>query len=84
MNTTMHGKPIARIDFIDGPSGNPHFCERGEPERQPYHGFYHRAFMLLSASHHGDHDEFWVVFVDAEGKELARRNARACEHIVWL
>ena len=84
MNFDHDGKKIARIDFVDGPSGNPHFCESGPPERAPYHGFYHRGFMHFSITNHGDHDELWVVITDADGKELARRAARACDHIVWL
>lgn len=66
MNTSMNGKKISTIGLTGSNGELQHFA--GDFE--------------LSASHHGDHDEFWVV-VRHEGSEVARYNVRHIGHIVW-
>lgn len=73
MNTDMNGKSI---DFIDL---NPAWTQHGNPERIP------AAIgitIALSATYHGDHDEFWIVVSDASG-EIGRYNPRGVQHIRW-
>lgn len=39
--------------------------------------------MTFESSYHGDRDEHWIVKRTAEGKEIARYNARLAESITW-
>ena len=39
--------------------------------------------LEMSCSHHGDHDEFWIIEMNADRKELARHNVKYVESIVW-
>lgn len=64
------GSPIDRIAAKS--SGNPESVGKWES-----------ADLHLSATYHGDHDQFWVV-VSEGGKEVSRYNARGIQHIVWL
>ena len=66
MNTEMNGKDIKFIDFPDG------------DELTARNGL----TMHLSASYHGDRDEFWVV-VKKNGKEIARHNCQHIRSVVW-
>lgn len=66
MNTSMHGRKISTIG-VPGANG----------ELRYYEGDFH-----LSATHHGDHDQFWVI-VMVDGAEVTRYNARHVGHIVW-
>lgn len=77
MNTNMHGRAVRRIEYIDGPLGNPQFWEQGLKWTAG-------QSMVLSATYHGDRDEFWLVLRDADGKELERRRAATVERIVWM
>lgn len=38
--------------------------------------------MWLSATYHGDRDEFWIVS-ETDGVEIQRTNARHVETIIW-
>lgn len=74
MNTNMHGKSIDYIDL------NPMWTQSGNPERiQARDG----CTLTLSATHHGDHDQFWIVLSD-RGREIARYNPNGVQQIRWL
>jgi hypothetical protein len=73
MNTKMHGKLIDYIEL------NPAWTSHGNPESV---GKYEPAVLHLSATHHGDHDQFWIV-ESKDGKEVARYNPRGVQHIRW-
>lgn len=71
MNTSMHGKQIAAIWFPgDGNSCN----ERIEADGG--------ITLELSATYHGDRDEFWVV-EKLNGEEIARHNPKVISTIRW-
>jgi len=73
VNTKMNGKLIDYIEL------NPMWTQSGNPERiSSGNG----CALTLSATHHGDHDQFWIVLVK-EGVEVARYNPRGVEHIRW-
>jgi hypothetical protein len=75
VNTSMHGQLIDYIEL------NPAWTQHGNPER-----VYSRDGMTLrlSATHHGDHDQFWIVLSSSTGVELTRYNPRGVERIQWL
>jgi len=73
MNTTMHGRKIAAVYWPDTDS------ERGRSIEAERDG----VSIALSATHHGDHDEFWIV-VSRDGAEVARHNPRYVESFLWL
>ena len=74
MNTNMNGKSIAHIDLKCDCHGNP-MCKVADRDRS----------LMLSATHHGDHDEFWVIELVNNGtKEVARYNVSSLDRIVWL
>lgn len=66
MNTSMNGRKIATIALPTAGGGLEYF---------------HGSFEL-EATHHGDHDQFWVV-VKQGGIEVARYNANYVAHIEW-
>lgn len=73
MNVSMHGKAIDYIDLNPAwtPCGNPERIVTGEG-----------LTLSLSATHHGDHDEFWVI--ESKGEHEVRRfNTRGIQHIKW-
>lgn len=73
MNTKMHGKKIERIIFSPESSYQIMTLESGSGHQ-----------LSLSATYHGDHDQFWVVeTLEPEGKEIARYNPRLIETIIW-
>lgn len=72
MNTKMHGKLIDYIEL------NPMWTQSGNPERITSGD----GQLFLSATYHGDHDEFWIVLVKND-KELSRYNPRGVQHIRW-
>lgn len=82
MNTDMHGKQILQIE-VERADGNPYIYQRGY-ELDYKHPELKIERMELSATYHGDHDEFWVLLIGAKG-EIARFNAKAPEMklIVW-
>lgn len=41
------------------------------------------AILTLSATHHGDRDEFWVI-VEKDSQEIARHNCKYIASIKWL
>jgi len=71
MNVNMHRKPIASITF-DGASS---YQIETIYSKDGVH-------LELSATHHGDHDQFWVV-KKVDGREVARYSPRLIETIVW-
>lgn len=71
MNTSMHGKPIARIVFSGESSYQIMTIKSGGLRT-----------LELSATHHGDHDQFWIT-ESVDGREVARYNPRLIETIVW-
>lgn len=75
MNTKMNGQAIQCI-YFDGGVGN----WSGNPERITATPELH---LNLSATFHGDHDEFWVVESDANYREIRRHNCRNVSTIEW-
>jgi len=73
MNTNMHGKLIDYIEL------NPMWTQNGNPQ-QVSAG--RGRTLALSATHHGDHDQFWII-VSESGTEVARYNPRGVQHIRW-
>jgi len=71
MNTQMHGKKIARIIWTGENLWHSDIAADGEFKT-----------LELSATFHGDHDEFWVIEREY-GKEIARHNCRNISTIVW-
>jgi len=73
MNVNMHGKSINYIDL------NPVWTQSGNPERiEAGNGI----TLSLSATYHGDHDEFWVVELKGD-REVRRFSTRGIQHIRW-
>lgn len=70
--TPLH-QQVRRIEFVDGPSGNPGIWDHNYGQR-----------IELSATYHGDRDEFWLVLRDGEGNEVERRRAATVDRIVWM
>lgn len=66
MNTTMNGKQIERI-FL---SNDQRITTGGQ------------RTLMLSATHHGDRDEFWVVQYE-DMVEVARHNCKYIVTIEW-
>lgn len=71
MNTSMHGKKIRSIVFSGESSYQIETIVSGGLLQ-----------LELSATHHGDHDQFWVV-KKFDGLEVARYNPRLIETIEW-
>jgi hypothetical protein len=71
MNTNMNGKEIKQIWWPDTES------EQGRNVLSDGERTLH-----LSASYHGDHDEFWIVEC-YQGNEVSRHNPRYVESIIW-
>ena len=69
MNTEMNGKQVAEIWWV-----NEHGDSRVKAEGQ--------KTLALSATYHGDHDEFWVIEYD-DMQEVARHNCRQIASIKW-
>ena len=67
MNIGMNGKKIRALYWYGG----------NEPPTMRQGGEFY-----LSATYHGDHDEFWVVQTK-DDKEIARYNPRYIETLVW-
>lgn len=66
MNIDMNGKKVHSVVFSNGDTIRDQIGNE----------------LALSATHHGDHDEFWIV-VTNKGKEIARHNLRYIESIEW-
>lgn len=66
MNTNMNGRMVKHIAFSNGEMISPREGIK----------------LKLSATHHGDHDEFWVVEFDND-KEVSRHNCKHLETITW-
>lgn len=78
MDTSMNGKEILAIEFMEGHDRPKTVIQACSTEKRR---------LYLSASYHGDHDEFWVVeeTLDGDGnmREVSRYNPRAIEAIHW-
>lgn len=72
MNTDMHGKRIFAVYWPVNPLE--HRCLVSGTEC---------GNLYLSATYHGDHDEFWII-QEKGGKEVARHNPRFIESIQWV
>lgn len=72
MDKSMDGKSIDGIYWPDTNDGQRH--QIFAPDTQ--------YDLHLSVTHHGDHDEIWVI-QSINGKEVARHNPRYLETIVW-
>lgn len=70
MNTDWNGRPINEFTMSNGKSR----CDSTGSCPKLY----------LSATHHGDRDEFWIIEEPCGGgKEIARYNMRFVEDIKW-
>lgn len=76
MNTTeMHGKQIAEVWWPDN-SREQGICLSANDE----------TMLEMSATYHGDHDEFWILEykkIDGEFREVARHNPRFIDGFKW-
>ncbi len=72
MTTNEHGKQIAEL-WLPGDGNAYQEIMRARNDMT----------LELSATHHGDHDEFWIV-VKENGVETRRINAKQVTEIVWL
>ena len=70
MNTDLNNKPVQEIWV---------HTEDGEFSIQSGNN----QTLNLSATYHGDHDEFWIIHKIA-GREVARFNCKYISRIVWL
>lgn len=71
MTTEDHGKKIQEIWLPgDGNAYNERIQSKADLQ------------LELSATYHGDHDEFWIVH-KRNGIETARTNARQVTEIFW-
>ena len=74
MNTKMDGKEILHICLSDG----------RDHTASPFVTADKAIRMKLSATYHGDHDEFWVVvYQRAGGDEIQRYNCKNVASITW-
>ena len=67
----MNGRNIEMVQWPDTESEQGRCMMRGEG-----------IGLHLSATYHGDHDEFWIVQTNA-GVEQSRHNTRYVESIIW-
>ena len=76
MNTAeMNGKEIATIYWPDSDDNNTTVLATGG-----------NVLLQMSATHHGDHDEFWIVEyrkINGDFVEVARHNPRYVETFNW-
>lgn len=72
MTTEDHRKKIAEV-WLPGEGHAYNHCLRAKDGLD----------IELSATHHGDHDEFWIV-TKREGLETSRINPRQATEIVWV
>lgn len=71
MTTEYHGKKINEI-WLAG-DGNPFDTKLSSDETRQ---------LELSATHHGEYDQFWVV-VKKDGLETERYNVKQLTSIAW-
>lgn len=75
MNTSMHGMKIRSVFWPDTESEQGRCLEANED-----------LLIELSATYHGDHNEFWIVVLEKIGgefREVARHNPKFIESLVW-
>lgn len=72
MNIEMHGKKIEAVCWPDSENKSGEILPSGNRYGE----------LTLSATHHGDRDEFWIIQTK-DGKEIARYNTKYVESIVW-
>ncbi len=71
MNVKMNGKKVFKIFF---PSQEVLTSSDESDDK--------KLKLHLSATHHGDRDEFWIV-ATANGEETERHNCKFLESIQW-
>ena len=69
---TMSGKEISQVWWPDTDTEKDRNIKTGK-----------NRILEFSATHHGDHDEFWIVEMNSDRKELARHNPRYIETFYW-
>lgn len=67
MDNSMHGKKIKEIWYSDSENAF-NECVRN---------------LELSATYHGDRDEFWAVKKNEQGIEIERYNLKFVSSIMW-
>jgi hypothetical protein len=72
MNVGMHGRKIKFISWPDSGEETGRCLPAGEQYGD----------LTLSATYHGDRDEFWIVQTK-DGREIGRHNAKYIESITW-
>ena len=76
MNTKdMHGKQISQVWWTDTDNEQGRIMSATDT-----------MIFEMSATHHGDHDEFWIVQLEKisdEFRETARHNVRYVEGFDW-
>lgn len=77
MSRYVEGKEIARAEWMDGPSGNPAFWEKGRPWCKD-------QTMIFHMQDFGDHGLGWLLTLGKDGVEIERRPAKSVDRIVWL
>ena len=71
MNTkTMNGKLIAWVQFPDKAQSSITASDD--------------IGLHMSATYHGDHDQFWIVESDKYGNEVGRINPRYVDSFAWV
>ena len=69
MNIEMNGKQVKKI-WWNGANGDESMIAEGQ------------RTLMLSATYHGDRDEFWVVQFE-DMREVARHNCKSISTIEW-
>ncbi len=69
MNISMNGRKITSFRCYDD-NGNPHDSRVGSRAITHRDNIVGITDIYLSATHHGDHDEFWIVVKCADGSEI--------------
>ena len=65
----MHNKTVFSVNYLI--EGVDHYVKSDS-----------KLHMKLSATHHGDRDEFWIVGIGG-GEELFRFNCKNLSRITW-
>ena len=73
MTTQDHGKRISEIWY----SGDGNTLDRRVKSDKVF-----GIELKLSATHHGDHDEFWVLLKN-NNREIERYNVKYLSRIIW-
>lgn len=79
MNTKMNGQKVSSFRAYDD-HGNPHDIRIGCQDFNPLGGDRQDKVtdIYLSATYHGDHDEFWII--EVIGDRLRRHSLKAVDY----